>query len=102
MHRSPKRGSGGLRGEAEASLPVNLLRSFDQCHAARRSDDTVASEVRIALSQQCDELVSAACDAAAMDAAWEAIAATRLGRAAQQLIGDKALYRAKAQVKKLR
>lgn len=83
-----------LRREAETSLSADLLCSLDQCHAARRSGKTVLSEVRTELSIQCDELASAAYDAGELEAAWEAIGATRLGRAAQRLVGDKALSRA--------
>jgi hypothetical protein len=85
-----------LRTEAEISLPGDLLLSLDQCHAARRSGATVSSEVQIALAAQCDDLAATACDAAALEAAWAGVEATRLGRAAQRLIGDKALSRAAA------
>ncbi len=85
-----------LRAEAERSLSSELLAAFDLCHAARRAGEELAPEARIALSEQCELLAAAAVDPARLEAAWAAIDATGLRRAARRLVGDRALARAAA------
>jgi hypothetical protein len=85
-----------LRAEAERSLPEDLLIAFDRCHAARRGGDEFAAEARFALAEESERLAEAAVDPAALDAAWTAINASGLRRAARRLLGAQALAHAAA------
>jgi len=89
-----------LRSEAEDSLAGDLLASLDQCHAARRTGTVMPAAARQLLADQCDRLVAIGCNDVALTAAWAAIMATRLGRTAQRLIGDKVLERARSRDRK--
>ncbi len=84
-----------LRNEAEAQLPVALLESLDNCHAARRAGTDLAPDARQLLAEESEKFAVAAVDSAGVDMAWAAIDATGLRRAARRL-GDKALARAAA------
>lgn len=89
-----------LRDEAERRLPPALLEASDQCHAARRSREVVSREVISSLSEQSELHALAAVDVESLQAAWAAIGATWLGRAASRLLGDKALARGEARARK--
>ena len=80
-----------LQGEAESRLPAELLVAIEQCHAARRSGESVTKETRRILAEQCDLHAVAAVDVARLEEAWKAIDATGLKRTARRLLGDKAL-----------
>lgn len=83
-----------LRGEAELQLPGALLEVLDETHRLRRSGEPVAEEVRQRLNEQSDLLAVASIDQRAVAAAWAAIDASGLKRAARRLVSDKALERA--------
>jgi hypothetical protein len=83
-----------LRAEAEQSLPAALFVAFDQCHAARRAGDEFAAEARFSLAEESERLAEAAIDRTVLGAAWAAIDASGLRRAARRLFGDPALARA--------
>ncbi len=85
-----------LRGQAEQGLPTALLSALDRCHVARRAGDAVASELIDALAEESERLAMASVDPKVLDAAWAAIDATGLKRAARRLLGDKALTRVAA------
>jgi len=83
-----------LRAEAERSLPSALLAALDQCHEARRVGDDLSSDWRLALAEESKRLADEAVDEASLDAAWAAIDASALRRAAGRLLGSRALARA--------
>jgi hypothetical protein len=85
-----------LRAEAERSLPSALLVAFDQRHTTRRAGDDFTAEARVALAEESERLAEAAVDLATLDAAWIAIDASGLRRAARRLLGAPALARAAA------
>ena len=85
-----------LRDEAEASLDPSLLELLGQCHAARRSGEAMAAEVRDELAALSETFAAQAVDRKSLERAWAAIEATGLRRAAARLLGDKTLARAAA------
>jgi hypothetical protein len=89
-----------LHDEAEQILPQALLASLAHCHACRRAREAVAADAKQQLGGQCEELAARACADSQLEAAWAAIMAAGLGRAAQRLIGEKALDRAAARDRK--
>jgi len=89
-----------LRGETEQSLPTALLEALDQCHAARRARTDLPLETQHALADESEVLSTDAVDPAALNAAWAAIGATGLRRAARRLLGAKALARQAARDEK--
>ncbi|HET9335789.1 MAG TPA: hypothetical protein VFO12_05200 [Sphingomicrobium sp.] len=85
-----------LRSEAERILPPDLLVAFDHCHAARRAREDLPVEIRDQLAVGSEAIALAAMDSKRLIAAWAAIEATGLGRAAHRLLGDRALARGAA------
>jgi len=82
-----------LRDEAEVSLDPALLGLLDECHAARRTGTGLSPDAWGELARLSEELANASVDHDRLRAAWEAIEATGLKRAAKRLLGDKALTR---------
>jgi hypothetical protein len=82
-----------LRGKAEEILPSGLLGVVDQCHAARRAATDLCETAIDALHEESEQLAKSAADPARLDAAWAAIDATGIGRAARRLLDDEALVR---------
>ena len=80
-----------LRGEAEQVLPPALLGALDRCHDARRGGAAMTERERDALA---DASVAVAADPCALEAAWAAIDATRIGAAARRRLGPAAMARA--------
>jgi hypothetical protein len=80
-----------LRDAAEACLGAALLELLDQCHAARRSGTSLSAEAQEELARLSDDFAGAGIDQDPIAAAWAAIRATGLNRAARRLLGDKAL-----------
>ena len=80
-----------LRGEAEQALPPALLGALDCCHDARRGGAAMSERERDALA---DASVAVAADPCALEAAWAAIDATRIGAAARRRLGPAAIARA--------
>ena len=89
-----------LRGKAESRLPSALLHALDQCHAARRSAETMSAEMVDQLTEQSSADAMAAVDHDLVAAAWSAIAATWLRHSAERFIGPKADARAEARDRK--
>jgi hypothetical protein len=89
-----------LRSEAEQILPPSLLASLDHCHAARRAREELPAEMREQLAAETEAFALAAFDRKQLAAAWSAIEATALKRAANRLLGDKALARGTARDRK--
>jgi hypothetical protein len=85
--------SQALRDEAEASLDRMMLELLDQCHAARRGGASLSSDAQAELARLSEDAADASVDHDRVRAAWEAIEATGLKRAAKGLLGDKALAR---------
>jgi hypothetical protein len=85
-----------LRAEAEASLDPTFLCLLDQCHAARREGANLSPDTQGELARLSEEFAEAAMDPREIDAAWAAIDATGLKRAARRLLGERALARAAA------
>ena len=93
-------GARSLQSEAERSLPAELLEALSACHAARRSS-SVMSEVELAtLFAESEAMAVAAVTVEAIDAAWSAIEATGLRRAAHRLLDCRADARALARDRK--
>ncbi|MDP9421656.1 MAG: hypothetical protein M3Q19_02270 [Pseudomonadota bacterium] len=90
-----------LHSEAEQRLPPALLRALDGCHAARRSREAVSDETISSLVEESELHALAAADQGSLNAAWSAIGATWLGRAANPLLGTKALARGEARDRKM-
>lgn len=93
-------GTHSLRDEAERIVPADLLQLLAACHSARRSGDAVSGHDIASLFEESEALAVAAVEAEAMGAAWVAIDATGLRRAAHRLLGGKALDRALARDRK--
>ena len=87
-------GTQSLRDEAERCLPGELLAALSHCHAARRSGRAMAHDAVGALFGASDALVAEGNAAEAVEAAWRAIDATGLRRAAHGLLGARAMSRA--------
>lgn len=81
-----------LRGEAGQMVPAMLLAALDRCHEARRGGPAMSERERRALAEA--SAAAAAGDPGALDAAWTAIDATRIGAATRALIGPLAMARA--------
>jgi hypothetical protein len=90
----------GLLAQAELRLPGELRVALEQCHAARRADQTVPLEVAQQLADLSEIHAVSASAGDAIAAAWHAIDATGLKRAARKLLGEKALARAAARDRK--
>ena len=82
-----------LRNAAEEAIEPSLLELLDQCHSARRSGSDLPDETRQMLADASEQLASAAVEAEAIAAAWSAIDATSLRRAARRPLGGKAMAR---------
>lgn len=80
-----------LRGEAEQVLPPALLAALDRCHDARRGGTAMTAGERDNLAEASAAL---AAYPSALDAAWTAIDATRIGAAARRRLGPAAMARA--------
>ena len=80
-----------LRGKAEQALPPALLGALDRCHDARRGGAAMSARERDALA---DASFAVAADPCALEAAWAAIDATRIGAAARRRLGPAAMARA--------
>lgn len=87
-------GARSLRDEAERNLPGELLDALTECHAARRAGSAMAGDVVGALFDESVALVAEDIAAEAVEAAWQAIDATGLRRAAHKLLGARAMNRA--------
>ena len=87
-------GARSLRDEAERSLPEELLDALTECHAARRAGSGMTVGAVGALLDASDALVAKDNADDAVEAAWLAIDATGLQRAAHKLIGTRAVNRA--------
>lgn len=85
-----------LRGEAERLLPADLLQALERCHAARRGGDAASADDIASLAAESELHATAAAESTSLQVAWSAIGATRLGRAANRLLGAKALARGEA------
>jgi hypothetical protein len=90
-----------LRNEAEQRLGPAFLNILDRCHDARRSRQNVSGELIASLAEQSELHAGAATDADPTRAAWSAILATWLGRAALRMIGPKALARQEVRDRKM-
>lgn len=84
-----------LRACAEGMLPSSLLAALDACHSARRLPETLAASAIGELAMQSEALVHAAIDDDGQPAAWAAIEACGLGRAARRLLGAEVLAKAR-------
>lgn len=93
-------GTRSLRDEAERSLPVELFQLLAACHMARRSGEASSDHDKAGLFEESEANAVAAVEAEALAAAWAAIDATGLRRAAHRLLGGKALDRALARDRK--
>lgn len=82
-----------LRDEAEANLDPTLLGLLDQCHSARRDGGGLGCDATAELARLSEEFADVSFDHDQIGAAWAAIEATGLKRAARRLLGDKALAR---------
>jgi hypothetical protein len=87
-------GARSLRDEAENSLPSELLDALSACHAARRSGAAMGGLEVGALYDASEAFVLVSKTLEAVEAAWLAIDATGLRRAAHRLLGARALNRA--------
>lgn len=87
-------GTRSLRDEAERSLPGELLEALSACHAARRSGAPMSGDAVNLLNDASEAFVSESDALQAVEAAWLAIDATGLGRAAHRLLCNKTLIRA--------
>lgn len=85
-----------LQSEAEQRLPAELRIALDRCHAARRSREALLDDDVAVLCEQSERHAAAAVDTPALVAAWSAIGATWLKRAASRLLGPKILARGEA------
>lgn len=93
-------GTHSLRDEAERSLPGELLQLLAACHSARRSGEASSGHDEAGLFEESEALAVAAVEPEALAAAWTAIDATGLRRAARRLLGAKALDRGLARDRK--
>ena len=80
-----------LRGEAEQVLPPALLAALDRCHDARRGGTAMTAGERDNLAEASAAL---AANPGALEAAWAAIDATRIGAAVRRRLGPAAMVRA--------
>jgi hypothetical protein len=80
-----------LRSEAERGLPTELLAALDGCHAARRAREELDLDICQALADASNGLANAAVDPDMLESVWAMIRGTKLGGAAQRLLGDEAL-----------
>ena len=89
-----------LRSEAQKLLPPDLLQALERCHSARRGGEAASAVDSASLAAEGELHARAAVKATSLQAAWSAIGATRLGRAANRLLGAKALARGDARDRK--
>jgi hypothetical protein len=89
-----------LRSEAERLLPADLLKALARCHAARRGGKAASGDDIASLVAESELHAMAPVEATSLPAAWSAIGATRLARAANRLLGEKALARGEARDRK--
>jgi hypothetical protein len=89
-------GTQALRQEAERSLAPELLEILDRAHESRRIGDAIDPALANLLFGQSESIADQAVDADALAAAWAAINASPLKRAAGKLLGNRALARAAA------
>jgi hypothetical protein len=82
-----------LRNAAEEAIEPLLLELLDQCHSARRSGSDLCGDAKQMLAGASEQLATAVAETEAIKAAWSAIDATSLRRAARRLLGDKAIAR---------
>ncbi|MCL6697215.1 hypothetical protein LZ496_00215 [Sphingomonas sp. NSE70-1] len=87
-------GARSLREEAERNLPGALLDALTTCHAARRSGAVMASDDVGDLFDASQAFVAGGTASEAVEAAWLALDATGLRRAAHRLLGARAMSRA--------
>ncbi len=87
-------GARSLREEAERNLPRELLDALLTCHAARRSGAAMAGEEVGALFDASEAFIAGGSVCEAVEAAWLALDATGLRRAAHRLLGTRAMNRA--------
>ena len=87
-------GTRSLRDQAERNLPAELLEALSSCHAARRSGAAMSGDALGILFDESETFVAEVVTADAVEAAWIAIGATGLRRAAHRLLGGRALNRA--------
>ena len=80
-----------LREDVATRLDPVMVELLERCHVARRTGSALPLEEQLALADQAEALASGAVDHGELAAAWAAIGATSLGRAASRLLGDKAL-----------
>lgn len=93
-------GAASLRDEAERSLPAALLKALLACHAARRSGGAMCGDELGALFDESEAVAAAAVTGEALDAAWLAIDATGLRKAAHRMLDRRALDRELARDRK--
>ena len=84
-------GTPALCDEIDASMGADLAASLAQCHATRRSGSEMSEAERQLLAHQCEQSAASAVAIVKLEAAWAAIEATWLRRAARRLVGEKAL-----------
>lgn len=82
-----------LREDVATRLHPVMVELLERCHAARRVGSALPLEEQLALADEAEALASAAVDHDEMATAWAAIGATGLYRAANRLLGEKALAR---------
>jgi hypothetical protein len=75
-------------------LPGELLEALSACHAARRSGAPMSGDAVSVLYDASEAFVSESDALQVVEAAWLAIDATGLGRAAHRLLCNKTLIRA--------
>jgi hypothetical protein len=80
-----------LRSEAEDLIPEKLLVGLDICHRVRRSGGELLHDAGGSFNEEAEQLAAAAVDSGELEAAWAAIDATLLRRAAHRLLSDRAL-----------
>jgi hypothetical protein len=89
-------GTQALRDEAERVLAPDLLEVLDRGHAVRRTGDSADPALQNQLLAHCEAIADATVDGTALAAAWTAISASPLKRAARKMLGDRALAKAAA------
>ena len=93
-------GARSLRDEAERRLPAPLLDSLTACHAARRSGAAMTFNDLGIQFDLSEAFAATALASEAVEAAWTAINASGLRRAAQRLLGCRSNDRALARDRK--
>lgn len=93
-------GAKSLRDQAERILPAELLNALTACHAARRAAMVMPAHEIDILFDESEMHASAAATTDALDAAWLAIDATGLRRAAHHWLDNRAFDKALARDRK--